>query len=72
MSEHKQEPIVELSNLSVFQRNNLVLSDISLNIHKGEFVYLIGRTGSGKSSFMRTLYADLPLIKATQQLPGSS
>lgn len=70
MSEHKQEPIVELSNVSVFQRNNLVLSDISLNIHKGEFVYLIGRTGSGKSSFMRTLYADLPLLKGNATVAG--
>lgn len=70
MTENSQEPIVSLSNLSVFQRNNLVLSDISLNIHKGEFVYLIGRTGSGKSSFLRTLYADLPLLKGNATVAG--
>lgn len=70
MTENSQEPIVSLSNLSVFQRDNLVLSDISLNIHKGEFVYLIGRTGSGKSSFLRTLYADLPLLKGNATVAG--
>lgn len=69
MSEQK-EPIVELSNVSVFQRNNLVLSDISLVINKGEFVYLIGRTGSGKSSFLRTLYAELPLLKGNAKVAG--
>jgi len=58
MSEIK---IIELSNVKVFQRNILILSDVNLTIRKGEFVYLIGKTGSGKSSLMKILYADIPL-----------
>ncbi|XHP72659.1 Vitamin B12 import ATP-binding protein BtuD [Arenibacter antarcticus] len=55
------ESILKLKDVAVFQGENLVLNDISLEIKKGEFVYLIGKTGSGKSSFMKMLYGDLPL-----------
>ncbi len=55
------QPIIELSNLSVFQKNKLVLTDVNLNATRGEFIYLIGKTGSGKSSLMQILYADLPI-----------
>ena len=54
-------PVLQLQNASIFQRESLILSEVSLTINKGEFVYLIGKTGSGKSSFMKTLYSDLPL-----------
>lgn len=55
------EPIVKVEGASIFQENSTVLSDISFDINKGEFIYLVGRTGSGKSSLLKTLYADLPL-----------
>ncbi len=55
------DPVVRVREASIFQDNNTVLNNISFKIDKGEFVFLIGRTGSGKSSILKTLYADLPL-----------
>ena len=55
------ETIVKLEDVAIFQDENLILNHIDLEVKKGEFVYVIGKTGSGKSSFMKTLYADLPL-----------
>lgn len=55
------KPVLYLKNASVFQRESLILSDVNVSVEKGEFVYLIGKTGTGKSSFMKTLYGDLPL-----------
>lgn len=55
------ETILQLENASIYQGENLVLTDVNIKITKGEFVYLIGKTGTGKSSFMKTLYGDLPL-----------
>ena len=57
--------VVELKEASVFQRKNLILHDINLTIERGEFVYLIGKTGSGKRSLLKILYGDLPLKKGT-------
>jgi len=57
------ETVLELKDASIFQKENLVLSEVSVTVHKGDFIYLIGKTGTGKSSFMRTLYGDLPLKK---------
>lgn len=54
-------PILQLKDASIFQGESLVLSNVNVEINEGDFVYLIGKTGTGKSSFMKTLYGDLPL-----------
>ncbi len=64
------QAVLELKNASIFQRESLILDDVSVSIDKGEFVYLIGKTGSGKSSFMKTLYGDLPLQKGEGTIVG--
>ncbi|MGY0393085.1 cell division ATP-binding protein FtsE [Bizionia sp. KMM 8389] len=55
--------VLHLKDASIFQGENLILSDVNVEVNKGDFVYLIGKTGTGKSSFMKTLYGDLPLSK---------
>ncbi len=55
--------IITLRNASIYQQDFLVLQAVNLTIHNGEFVYLIGKTGSGKSSLLKTLYGVLPLKK---------
>lgn len=64
------QSVLHLNNASIFQRDNLILSDVNISIDKGEFVYLIGKTGTGKSSFMKTLYGDLPLNKGEGAIVG--
>lgn len=65
-----EDPVVNVSNASVFQEDHTVLSELDFTVDKGEFVYLIGRTGSGKSSLLKTLYADLPLRVGSAEVAG--
>ena len=62
--------IIELSNCSIWQHDNLVLSDVNLTVSKGEFLYLVGRVGSGKSSLIKTLNAQIPLKEGTGIVAG--
>lgn len=55
------QPILSLKKVTIYQENNAVLSDVNLDVNPGEFIYFIGKTGSGKSSILKVLYADLPL-----------
>jgi len=64
------DTVIQFSNVNIFQHDHLVLSNVNLNIDKGEFVYLIGKTGSGKSSFLKTLYADLPVKEGEAEIAG--
>lgn len=62
--------IIELDQLSVYQHKNLILANVTLYISKGEFLYLIGKTGSGKSSLLKTIYAELPLLQGAAMVAG--
>jgi len=64
------DTIIRLSKASVFQKNILILSGVDLSINKGEFVYLIGKTGAGKSSLLKTIYAELPLLEGEAEIAG--
>ncbi|MCE2959061.1 MAG: cell division ATP-binding protein FtsE [Bacteroidota bacterium] len=66
------DPVVRVKDASIFQEQNTVLRDINFEIDKGEFVFIIGRTGSGKSSLLKTLYADLPLRQGEMSVAGFS
>ena len=65
-----QEPVLTLDHADIYQGKKLVLGDVSFLINSGEFVYLIGRTGSGKSSLLKTLYADLWLQSGKGHVAG--
>lgn len=64
------EPVLFLRNVTVYQDKKTILSDVNLDVNQGEFIYIIGRTGSGKSSLMKTLYADLPLEEGQASIAG--
>jgi cell division transport system ATP-binding protein len=62
--------IIELDKIAVYQHENLILANVTLFISKGEFLYLIGKTGSGKSSLLKTIYAELPVQSGSAMVAG--
>lgn len=65
------ENVVSIQNTNIFQHNdNMVLHELNLDVAQGDFVYLIGKTGSGKSSLLKTLYGDLPLKEGNITVAG--
>jgi cell division transport system ATP-binding protein len=64
------ESIISLNNVNIYQSNTIVLSNVNITVEKGEFVYLVGKTGTGKSSLLKTLYGDLELSEGEGWVVG--
>lgn len=62
--------VIKLENIDVYQQKHLVLSNVNLHIDKGEFVFLIGQTGSGKSSLLKIIYGDLHIVNGEGSVSG--
>ncbi len=64
------ETVVSIKNVNIYQGNSLILQDVNFTINKGEFVYLVGKTGTGKSSLLKTLYGELTLTEGEASVVG--
>jgi cell division transport system ATP-binding protein len=64
------EVVLSLKNANIYQGNSLILSDVNISVSKSEFVYLVGKTGTGKSSLLKTLYGELPLVSGQGSVAG--
>jgi cell division transport system ATP-binding protein len=64
------EAIIDVRNANIYQGDNLVLQNVNLTVNRGEFVYLVGKTGTGKSSLLKTLYGELPLREGEATVAG--
>jgi cell division transport system ATP-binding protein len=69
-SRHMSQAIIELKNVNIYQGQSLILSDVNISIGKAEFVYLVGKTGTGKSSLLKTFYGDLELTEGEGWVAG--
>lgn len=67
---NKMNPVVELVDAGIYQKDNLILDSVNLKLYAGEFAYLVGRTGTGKTSLLKTLYGDLPLKHGWGRVAG--
>lgn len=66
----EMDVILDLNHVSIYQGKFLVLKEVDLTIKKGEFVYLIGKTGTGKSTLLKTIYGELPVSEGTAFVSG--
>ena len=64
------QEVLTISKANIYQGPSLILSDVNITVSKSEFVYLVGKTGSGKSSLLKTLYGELPLTEGTANVAG--
>jgi cell division transport system ATP-binding protein len=63
--------VIELKKVNIYQGESLILTDVNISVDKGEFVYLVGKTGTGKSSLLKTLYGDLQLVHGEGWVVGN-
>lgn len=66
----EKEQIISFQKVDIFQQKNLILDDVTFSVYHGEFCYLIGKTGSGKSSLLKTLYGEIPVASGEAHIAG--